>query len=446
MPEVRRAGVVALLLLVLLIPQPGAAAPAPSRATPRVLRSVLDNGLTVIVEEHAASDIVALYTWVRVGSKDEDEETNGVAHFIEHMLFKGTAKRKPGVMEREVEGLGGVLNAATSVDYTNYFIIAAAKHFDQMLELQADAVTNPIFDAAEMERERRVVIEEINSRWNSPATRAFDAILGVAFTTHPYRRTILGPRAGLERMSRETLVNFYQTHYVPSKMSVVVVGNIRADDVLNKVRRAYTGFQLRGAPRPARPVEPPISGVRRLVIEQDVRVAYVAMGFHAPAAHDRDVYATDVLEYVLGGGLGARLRQQIVDRTRLAQSAGAAYLVTEDPSLFIISAVADPSQVERTEAAILTELASVREQGISETELVRAKNLLEGEHVFRTHTARGRARYLGLSATVVGLEFGQTYVERIRQVTRDDVQRAARRLFDPQRYAIVVIRSGGAQQ
>ncbi len=443
MPETTRGALIGLLLLILLIPQPGVAAPATGRATPRLVRTVVDNGLTVIVEEYTATDIVAVQAWVRVGSKDEDDETNGAAHFLEHMLFKGTSRRKPGDMEREVEGLGGVLNASTGFDWTFYWVIGAARHFDQMLDVQSDAIMNSTIDAAELERERRVVIEEINRRDNFPTTRAGELLRTVAFTTHPYRRSILGPRAGIERMSRETIGNFYRTHYVPGKVTVVVVGNVRASEAVEKVRRAYAGFRAGPVVRPARPVEPPIDSVRRTAVEQDVRVAYLVMGFHAPAARDRDHYAGDVLLYALGRGLGSRLRQQIVDRSRVAQSVSASYATTEDPYLFTISAVAEPAQLERVEAAILAELAAVRDQGFTEPELVRAKNLLEGDYLYETHTTRGRAVNIGFAATVADLEFGQMYLERIRQVTRDDIQRVARRIFDPGRYAAAVIRPGG---
>ncbi len=445
MPEARRAACIGLLLFVLLLPQVGIAAPASGRAAPRLVRAVLDNGLTVIVEEHASTDIVALYTWVRVGSKDEDETNNGAAHFLEHMLFKGTSKRIAGEMERAVEGAGGVLNAATSLDWTHYYVIAAGRYFDQMLDVQSDAIMNSTIDAAEFERERRVVTEEINRRDNFPATRAAELLRSVAFTTHPYRFSILGPRAGIERMSRETVWNFYRRHYVPANVTVVVVGNVKGDEVVGKARRAYAGFRAAAPPKLTRSAEPLTAVIRRTAAEQDVRVAYLAMGFLAPAVRDRDLHATDVLLYVLGRGLGSRLRERIVERARVAQSVSVSYFNTEDPYLFTVFAVTDPAQVERAEAAILAELGAVRDQGITEAELARAKNLLEGEHIYETHTTRGRASSLGFAATLADVDFSQTYLDRIRQVTRDDVQRVAHRLFDSQRYSVAVIRPGVAR-
>lgn len=240
-------------------------------------------------------------------------------------------------------------------------------------------------------------------------------------------------------MSRETLWQFYRTFYMPGNMTVVVVGNVRAVDAVSKIRRAYQGARGGAVSRPARPVEPPVDSVRRVAVEQDVRVTYLALGFPAPPARDRDLHTTDVLLYALGRGLGARLRQQIVERTRLAQSVGVSFLTAADPSLFEISAVTEPDLAERAEAAILAELVAVRDQGVTEAEWSRARNLLEGEHVYGTHTTRGRAFHLGFSATVADLEFAATYLDRVRQVTSQDLQRAARRLFDPQRYAAATI-------
>lgn len=433
-------GLLGALVSAGLSPLPGT---AQVRAPGGAVRSVLENGLTVIVQEHRAADVVALHTWVRGGSKDEDDETNGAAHFLEHMLFKGTAKRRAGEMDREVEGVGGVLNAGTSLDWTYYHVVSSSRHFDQMLELQSDAMMRSTLEPSELERERRVVLEEINRRDNFPTTRALELMRGLAFTVHAYRRSVLGTRATIERMPRETLQRFYRTYYVPDNMTVVVVGNVRASQALASVRRAYAGFSGPSVLRQPAPVEPPIEGVRRLVAEQDVRVAYLVLGFPGPTVRDRDVHATDVLAYALGRGLGARLRQQVVERARLAQSIGVSFLTTEDPYLFVISAVAEPAHAERAEAAILAEVAAVADQGITEVELARARNLLEGEHIYGTHTTRGQAYTLGFYATIADLEFASAYLARVRQVTRDDVQRVARRLFDARRYAVAVIRPAG---
>lgn len=420
-----------------------ATADGQARAPSRPVQVVLEGGLTVIAEEQRGTDIVALHTWVRAGSKDEDDETSGAAHFLEHMLFKGTARRRAEEISREVEGAGGVLNAGTSMDWTYYYVVATGRQFDRMLDLQSDALMNSLVDPVEMERERRVVLEEINRRDSSPATRAHELLRATLFTVHPYRRSVLGTRDAIERMPREALLRFHRTHYIPASMTVVVVGNIRTDEAVARVRQAYSGFQARPAARSQRPVEPPLEAVRRAEIEGDVRVTYMAIGFAGPAVSDPDSDAADVLMYALGRGLGARLRVRIVEGANLAQSVTTSYLSTEDPSPFVVSAVVDPALAARAEAAIISELRAVAEEGISEAELTRAKNLLEGEHAYGSHTTRGRAFSLGFYATVADLGFGLSYVERVRRIGQEDVRRAARRILDPRRYAVAVIRPGG---
>ena len=426
-----------LLLLALLAP---AVSPATAQSrTAAPLRVVLDNGLTVIVQESHATEIVTLQAWVKVGSRDETDETNGAAHFVEHMLFKGTQRRGVGQIDREVEGLGGILNASTSFDYTQYFIVAASRFFDKILDIQSDALMRSTLDPQEFERERLVIIEELNRRDDTPSTRTFDALYTTAYTVHPYRRPIGGSRAVIQQMTRDQLFGFYTTHYAPGNVTVVVVGDVSAQDAVHKVRRAYGGWRRPAPARQQFAPEPPFGAVRRSVIEGDVRVAYLNMGWLGPAARDRDVYAMDVLLYVLGRGRGSRLARSIQEGQRLVQQISAGFPTALDPTLFSVFAVTEPDNVARVEEVILAEIRGVREQGVSDEDLRRAKTLLEGEEIVSTHTTRGFATTLGFYATVADLEFALTYRDRIRQVSREDVQRVALRFLDPQRYALVVL-------
>ena len=426
-----------LLLLALLAP---AVSPATAQSrTAAPLRVVLDNGLTVIVQETHATEIVTLQAWVKVGSRDETDETNGAAHFVEHMLFKGTQRRGVGQIDREVEGLGGILNASTSFDYTQYFIVAASRFFDKILDIQSDALMRSTLDPQEFERERLVIIEELNRRDDTPSTRTFDALYTTAYAVHPYRRPIGGSRAVIQQMTRDQLFGFYTTHYAPGNVTVVVVGDVSAQDAVHKVRRAYGGWRRPAPARQQFAPEPPFGAVRRSVIEGDVRVAYLNMGWLGPAARDRDVYAMDVLLYVLGRGRGSRLARSIQEGQRLVQQISAGFPTALDPTLFSVFAVTEPDNVARVEEVILAEIRGVREQGVSDEDLRRAKTLLEGEEIVSTHTTRGFATTLGFYATVADLEFALTYRDRIRQVSREDVQRVALRFLDPQRYALVVL-------
>jgi zinc protease len=430
--------ILAVLLLALLV-----FSIAPATAQPRIaapVRLVLDNGLTILVHENHAAEIVTLYAWVKVGSRDEPEELNGAAHFVEHMLFKGTRRRKAGQISREVEGLGGILNASTWYDWTSYYIVASSRFFDRMLDIQADALRNSTFDAAEFERERLVVIEELSRREDTPATRSYDVLSATAWTVHPYKRFPGGTRPVIRAMTRDGLFAFYRTYYVPGNVIVVVAGDVRADDVVAKARRAYGSWRGTLPPRiPATP-EPPLTSVRRTVVDADVRVTSMRLGWLGPSVRDRDVYAADVLLYALGQGRASRLVRTVQDRLRLVQQVSASFSTQADPGLFTIYAVSDPEAQARAEEAILAEITAIGSEGITEEELRRAKTLLEAEVVIGIHTSRGAASTLGYYAAIADVDFALTYLDRMRQVTREDVQRAAQRFLDPQRYAVAVIR------
>lgn len=426
------------LLLILLLAVAGAPATAAPPKVAAPTKVVLDNGLTIVVSENHAAEIVTLNTWVKVGSRDEPDDLNGAAHFVEHMLFKGTQRRKVGVIDREVEALGGIQNASTAWDYTQYYIVASSRFFDRILDIQADALVNSTFDSEELERERRVVIEELNRRDDTPTTRAFDLLHTVAYTRHPYRRPIGGTREVIQRMTRDQLFAFYRTHYVPENVTVVVTGDVATDAVLAKARQIYGSWRRTPAAKPPVESEPTLTGIRRGNFEQDIRVGYLRMGWVGPGIRDRDIYAVDVMLYVLGRGRAARLLR-LRDRLRVVQDISTSFPTGIDPTLFQIAAVADPQDLARAEQAIVEEIVALRESGVTAEEVERAKTLLEGTDLIANHTSRGLAGYLGFYATIGDLDFALTYFTRVREVTAADVQRVARRYLDPQRYAIVTI-------
>jgi predicted Zn-dependent peptidase len=261
-----------------------------------------------------------------------------------------------------------------------------------------------------------------------------------AWTVHPYKRFPSGTRPVIRAMTRDGLFAFYRTYYVPGNVIVVVAGDVRADDVVTKARRAYGSWRGTLPPRiPATP-EPPLTSVRRTVVDADVRVTSMRLGWLGPSVRDRDVYAADVLLYALGQGRASRLVRTVQDRLRVVQEVSASFSTQADPGLFTIYAVSDPEAQARAEEAILAEITAIRSDGITEEELQRAKTLLEAEDVIGNHTSRGAAFSLGYYAAIADVEFVLTYLDRMRQVTRVDVQRVAQRFLDPQRYAVAVIR------
>jgi zinc protease len=426
--------VIALLLLAHLAPPAPGAPQGPSLAT-----EVLPNGLTVAVAESHTSDVVTLNAWVKVGSRDETDEINGAAHFVEHLLFKGTRRRKPGEMSREVESLGGQFNASTSFDFTQYYIVGASRFFDRMLDIQADALMDSIFEPMEVDRERTVVLQELALVDDSPSRSGYNQLYATLYRAHPYSRAVGGKRAIIQRMTRDELYGFYRAHYGPANVTLVVAGNVASAEVIAQVRRLLGAWRHPVQPKAAAPVDPPPAEIRRVVMERDVRAATLLLGWIGADVRNPDHYALDILAAILGQGRSARLARSLRDRQQIVQSVNVGFGTSIDPGVFVISAVADPSQAGRVEPALLAELAAVRTEGVTDEELDRAKTLIEMDTRVSQHTSRGTASALGYAATIATLEYHQTYPDRIRTVTRADVQRAAARYLDPQRYAIVIV-------
>lgn len=426
--------VLAFLLLALL------ASPAPGAPQgQRITTEVLPNGLTVVVAESHASDVVTLNAWVKVGSRDETDEINGAAHFVEHLLFKGTRRRQPGEMSREVENLGGQFNASTSFDFTQYYIVSSSRFFDRMLDIQADALMNSTFEPVEVDRERTVVLQELALVDDSPGRSGYIQLYATLYRAHPYSRAVGGQRAIIQRMSRDQLYGFYRAHYGPGNVTLIAAGDVASAEVMAKARRVLGAWRHPVQPKAAAPVESPPAEIRRAVIERDVRATTILLGWIGADVRNPDHYALDVLASILGQGRGARLARNLRDRQQLVQSVTVGFGTSIDPGLFVISAVADPSQAARVEPAVLAELTAVQADGVTDEELDRAMTLIEMDTRVSQHTSRGTAAALGYAATIATLDYHQTYLDRIRAVTRADVQRAAARYLDSQRVAIVVV-------
>jgi zinc protease len=340
--------VIAFLLLALLAPPAPGAPQGPGPAT-----EVLPNGLTVVVAEGRASDVVTLNAWVKVGSRDETDEINGAAHFVEHLLFKGTRRRKPGEMSREVESLGGQFNASTSFDFTQYYIVAASRFLDRMLDIQADALMDSTFEPAEVDRERTVVLQELALVDDSPSRSGYIQLYATLYRVHPYSRSVGGQRAIIQRMTRDELYGFYRAHYGPANVTLVVAGNVASAKVIAQVRRLLGAWRHPVQPKAAAPAEPPPAEIRRVAMERDVRAATLLLGWIGADVRNPDHYALDILAAILGQGRSARLARSLRDRQQIVQSINVGFGTSIDPGVFVISAVADPSQAGRVEPALL---------------------------------------------------------------------------------------------
>jgi zinc protease len=417
----------------------------PKPATTGPTRHVLANGIPVIVQEHRGSDVVALQLWVRAGARDESAAELGLAHYLEHMLFRGTTSRPPGFVERDVEGVGGRMNAGTSWDYTFYYVTLPARRVVPGLEMLADIAVNATLDDDVLEKEKEVVLEEMRLGDDNPRRRLGRQLYTQLFEGHPYGRQVIGTPELVQGLTRDTLASFYRRHYVPEAFAVVVVGAVDPQQVLATASATFGRLPRRGVARlPVAP--PPPFRPQRQQLTHPGGHAHLGMAWPATRLDHADAPALDLLVSILGRSRSSRLVQALRERDGLVVSVDASFSALEGAGALTVSALVPPANLERAEAQILTEIRRIRDAGVTDAELRRAITAAEAEHEFETETAEGRARALGHAETIWTLEDELAYVNRIRSVTAVQVRAVARRYLDPERYTrLALLPTGGAR-
>ena len=401
-------------------------------------RHVLPNGIPVIIQEHRASDVVALQLWVRAGGRDEAAGELGLAHYLEHMLFKGTATRPGGFIEREVEGVGGRMNAGTSWDYTFYHTVLPARQAVPAIEMLADVGVNASLEEGLLEAEKQVVLEEMRLNEDSPRRFLARQLFMSAYEGHPYGRPVIGRSELISALRRDTLVSFYRRHYVPEMFALVVVGAVNPDEILRAARATLGVLPRSGIKRlPAPP--PPAPRSVRLEVTRPLSQAHLGLAWHAPRLDHADTPAIDLLMSILGRSKGSRLVASLRERQGLVTEINTSLTALEGAGLVTITAQLSPGQVPRAEEEILNEIRRVRETGVTAVELRRAVTAAEVAHEFSTETAEGRAGAYGQAETIWRLDEELVYVDRVRAVTASQVQAVARRYLDLERYTRVAL-------
>ncbi|MBI4636400.1 MAG: insulinase family protein [Candidatus Rokubacteria bacterium] len=415
-------------------------------ATPAPVRAVLANGVVLIVQEHRASDVVALQLWIRAGGRDESAEELGLSHYLEHMLFKGTPTRPPGSIDRLIEELGGQSNAFTSYDYTHFDVVLPAEHARAGIELLADIAVNASFVPEELESEKKVVFEEMNLVEDDPEKFLSRRLSELAYTPHPYGRPILGTRDLIQALTRERLARYYKKHYVPRNMTLVVVGAVRPAEVRKIAEATFGGL---GGPAPARAqlTEPPgLDPARRLDVRRAEAQAYLGLAWRAAPTASEDIYAVDLLTYILGDSPSSRLNRAVRERDRLVAAIEASYIASEKAGLVAVSARLEAGNLEKAEASILEVIRRVRAEGVTEAERQRALITAESSYAFDIETAEGLAKSYGQAETTWTLEDEIQYLSRLRQITAAQIQAAALKYFRDDNYARVRFLPGGGSR
>ncbi|MGE5181491.1 MAG: M16 family metallopeptidase [Acidobacteriota bacterium] len=426
----------------------GIASAQPTKShIPAIETFQLPNGLKVAFLPIDAAPVVAVQVWYHAGSKDEPRDRRGSAHMFEHMMFKGTKHVRSEAHAQFIDLLGGYVNATTDEDATHYIDTVPADYLDFAIELEAERMRNLLFRRPMIETEKEVVKEEIRQQENSPIAKGFLRFLAVAFTKHPYAWTAGGTIADLDQTTPEDLKKFYDTYYQPNNAMLVVVGKATRAQVEASATKWFG--KLEKAPDPPRPAalaqEPPQTQQRREVVEPG-QIGLTLVGWHIPAAKDKDVYALQVASIILGAGESSRLKVRLKatdpkTKQPFALDGGMEAVVREDPGLVVaLGAYLDKAKAQPVEAAILDEIAKLGAKGPGADELRKAKNQVQAGFTYSLEKAQGLADAIGRSWILTGdpSSFVRD-VDEIEKVSAADVQRVVKQYMSPDKATIVVI-------
>ena len=406
----------------------------PVSDSPMTQLTRLDNGLTVAIQEDRSVPLVTMDMWVRVGSGDEPAHLAGISHFLEHMLFKGTPSLAVGEYDRRVEFAGGYLNAATSMDYTHYYVTLPAKEFSAILPLFADVIQNSSIDPDEVASERQVILEEIRRKNDSPFGYLFDEAFPSRFASGPYSHPVIGSSETVTAMTRDQLHEHYQRFYAPENMHLSIVGDVPKDATLVAIQQSFGA--LRRPLRPWRDAAPaPVwSPPAARHLPREWKEAYVLLAFESKSpATLEEVVAADMAEALLVSGRSSRLTKVLVEEKQLASSVGAYFPTSRHDAPMLIYATCAEQNIDAVRAEITAQLAQISREGFSAAELRRIQRQSINGHLFGTETNSGRASSMAYSLVMRGdLSLHDGYAEAVRGVSEREVLAYMRKNLRPE--------------
>ena len=420
---------ISILLNILLVTIMSTSHVSAEELAPHLHKTVLDNGLTVIVKEMPGTRVATVQIWVKAGSVYENTEEAGITHFIEHMIFKGTESRGPGELAGVIEGAGGRINAYTSYEYTVYHATLSSTLWDMAFEVLADAVMHSTFDPVELDREIKVVLEEVSMRYDRPNIMLFHELMETAYTRHPYRLPVIGNEESINSFSRDKILTYIQKHYKPRNLMVVVAGDVKGIEVIekaNEIMGAMAGGETEAESLPAEPVQ---EDARFFVLKADIMQPQMAIAIPISKFDSPDTPVLDVLAQIAGHGETSRLYRSLRDEKQLVYGINATAFTPADPGMFEITAVLDGNNMTPAFEATLAELFKLKYFSVTDEELKRAKRSLESDFVFNLERVEGQARVLGSFEMMSGDPREDEYLEKIRAVTHEDIKKAAQKYF-----------------
>ncbi len=407
------------------------------------LYQVLPSGQKVIIKEIHDNNIVKIDTWINTGSINEDESTTGISHFLEHLFFKGTQKYPTGAFDKILDSKGATVNAATSKDYTHYYIEIPSADFDLALELHADMLLNPMIPRKELERERPVVIEEISKTKDSPSNRLFDNLYTLLYekSNHPYKRTVIGKKEIIQNVTREEILDYHKKFYTPDAFTTVIVGDVSSQDALKKTADAFSRSKTTQT-KVKYPKVKPLEGIEEKYDTMDINKSYLMMGFLAPSLkQDSQTYPLDVLSTILTSGKSSILNQKLKEEKELVLSVSSGNYSQKDSGIFYISATFDPEKEKEVIEEIIKEIKNIQQGNIPESLIAKAKNQIKTDTYYSRESISNIAEELGYSYTLSDNgNYYDNYLKNIDKVSKQDIINSAKKFLPADKYALSVVR------
>ena len=413
--------------------------------TKTISESILPNGLKILLKEIHTAPLISSWIWYRVGSRDEPSGHTGISHWVEHMQFKGTAQFPASRLDRDISRDGGMWNALTFMDWTAYLETMPADKIDLGLRLEADRMTNSLFDEKEVASERTVVISEREGNENEPLFQLNEAVQQAAFRVHPYHHEVIGDLVDLKSMSRDDLYQHYRTFYVPNNAVLGVAGDFDTAGMLARIRELFE--PIPAVPMPSRLAhpEPATNGEHRLSIEGPGETTYLEISYHAPAGNDPDFFPLAVLDSLLtgpsglsifgGGGLSnktSRLYRALVEK-ELAIGVGGSNTTTIDPYLYSIIITVHPDRKpEEVLSALYDEVKRVQDEPVPEEEIRRAIKQARALFAYQSENITSQAAWLGHAEIFSNYDWFLTYLDKLSKVTPFEIQKFAQKYLREQ--------------
>ena len=406
-------------------------------------RTVLPNGLTVLVQEDRSAPVVAIVTYVKAGYFDETDEENGLSHALEHMYFKGTGKRGVGDIAKETKASGGYLNAQTIYDTTAYYTVLPSSGFAKGLEIQADAYANSVIDAGELAKEMEVIIQEAKRKSDNPSAVATETLFELLHDAHRMRRWRIGREPGLRAFTRDLMNGFYRNFYRPGNTILSISGDVDHVDALRRAKELYGDLKSGDPVRHPGPPEPKHDDFRYRELAGDIAQSQLVIGWRTPGTLDPDTAVLDLAASVLATGRASRLYRAVREK-KLASSITAYNYTPTELGVFVVHAETEPENAAEAARVIWDQLHQLRVGAIEDDELTRVRRIFEARWVRRLETAEGRANYLAEWEALGGWGLGDEYFKRYMSASADDIQRVVRKYLSEERAAALIYRPENA--